>query len=386
MNPTELRAALGLALVFALRMLGLFMVLPVFALYARDLADVTPARLGLALGVYGLTQALLQAPLGLLSDRLGRKPVIAAGLAVFVLGSIIAGAAQDVDWVIIGRALQGVGAVGAAINALLADLTRESERTKAMALVGVCIGLTFLLALVLGPALQGSLGVPGLFYLSAALGVLCVPLLYGWVPVAPPLPVRMEDDVWADVRAVLSDPTLLKLDAGIFIQHALLTALFVAVPIALHDTAGLDQSAHWKIYLPVLLLSLGGSLPLYLLGEQWNRPRLALGLAIGLLAFAHLGLLAFQASAWGIGAMLVLFFAGFNLLEATLPALVSKAAPMARRGTALGVYSSLQFLGIFCGGVLGGVLLGSFGVAGVFASGTVLALLWLALVSRLQAT
>ncbi len=379
MNPTELRAALGLALVFALRLLGLFMVLPVFALYARDLADVTTTRLGLALGVYGLTQALLQAPMGLLSDRLGRKPVIAAGMGVFVLGSVIAGAARDVDWVIIGRALQGAGAVGAATSALLADMTRDSQRTKAMALLGISIGLTFLLALVLGPLLQGSLGVPGMFYLSAGLGLVCLPLLYVWVPPAPLLPTRLEGDVWADVRAVLSDPALLRLDAGIFIQHALLTALFVAVPIALHDTAGVEQAAHWKVYLPVLLVSLGGTIPLYLLGENWNRPQLALGTAIGLLALSQLGLFVFHSDVWGVGAMLVLFFAGFNLLEAMLPSLVSKAAPMQRRGTALGIFSSLQFLGIFCGGLLGGALLGHFGVQGIFAAGAALTLFWLGL-------
>ncbi len=381
MNATERRAALGLALVFVLRMLGLFMVLPVFALYARELADVTPARLGLALGVYGLTQALLQAPMGLLSDRLGRKPVIAAGMGVFVLGSIIAGAAHDVDWVIIGRALQGAGAVGAATSALLADLTRDSERTKAMAALGISIGAAFLLALVLGPVLQSHFGVGGLFYLSAGLGVLALPLLFLLVPPAPALPTRLEGDVWGEVRLVLKDARLLRLDAGIFIQHALLTALFVAVPIALHDAAGLDEAAHWRIYLPVLLLSLLGTIPLYLLGENWNRPRLALALAVALLLLSQLGLLAAHSDVWAVGAMLVLFFAGFNLLEATLPSMVSKAAAMEHRGTALGIFSSLQFFGIFCGGLLGGVLLGPYGVQGVFALGAGLALLWLGLLA-----
>ena len=385
MNSLELRASLGLALVFALRMVGLFMVLPVFALYARGLAGVTPPRLGLALGIYGLTQAGLQAPFGMLSDRIGRKPVIALGAIIFALGSCIAGYAQDIDWVIFGRALQGAGAIGAVVNALVADFTRESQRTKAMALIGISIGVCFLLAMVLGPVLGAHVGVPGIFYASAALGILSLAVLFMYVPTSPRLSRAPESHIGRDLRAVLGDGALLRLDAGIFLQHAMLTALFVAVPLALRDSVGLDTHAHWQVYLPVMLISLAGTVPLYYLGERWGRPRMAMNVAVGLLAVANFGMLWLHGSLLGLGLMLVLFFAGFNLLEATLPSLVSKAAPQAHRGTALGVYSSLQFLGIFTGGAVGGWLLGHGGVQAIFALGTALAVAWLTFAHRLRA-
>lgn len=385
MNSQELRASLGLALVFVLRMLGLFMVLPVFALYARGLMGVTPPRLGLALGIYGLTQASLQAPFGLLSDRIGRKPVIALGAVIFAIGSYIAGTAQDIDWVIFGRALQGAGAIGAVVNALVADFTRESQRTKAMALVGVSIGASFLLALILGPVLSAHIGVPGIFYTSAALGLLSLAVLYGYVPQAPDLPHAEKPNVMSSLKAVLGNVALLRLDAGIFIQHALLTALFVAVPIALRDSAGLDSQEHWKVYLPVMLISLLGTIPLYQLGERKGHARLAMSVSVALLGVAQFGLLWRHDSLPFISFMLVLFFAGFNLLEASLPSLVSKTAPAAHRGTALGVYSSLQFLGIFTGGVLGGWLLGHGGPSYVFTLGGIAAVVWITFAHKLKA-
>jgi MFS family permease len=384
MNSQERRATLGLSLIFALRMLGLFMILPVFALYAGELDGVTPLTLGLALGIYGLTQALLQLPFGLASDRIGRKPVIVAGLLIFAAGSVLAALADDIGWVIAGRAMQGAGAIGAVINALLADLTRETVRTAAMAVLGIGIGACFLLAMVLGPVLHAWISVPGIFWLTAALGLLCIVVLLAWVPQAPPLTLSDEPHSWRELLRVLSSPELLRLDGGIFVLHAILTSLFVALPLALRD-AGLAGPQHWQVYLPVMLLSIVLLLPLLQFsGREGGLKPVFLGCVL-LLAGALLGLALVPPHIGVLAVLLLLFFAGFNLLEASLPSLVSRSAPAGHRGAALGVYSSLQFLGTFCGGALGGLVLGQGGTAGVFLFAAGLALAWLAFAAGMQA-
>jgi MFS family permease len=384
MTPLERRATLGLSLIFALRMLGLFMILPVFALYAGELNGVTPLTLGLALGIYGLTQALLQLPFGLASDRLGRKPVIVVGLLIFSAGSVLAALADDIVWVIVGRALQGAGAIGAVINALLADLTRETVRTAAMAVLGIGIGACFLLAMVLGPVLHAWISVPGIFWLTAVLGLLCIVVLLAWVPEAPPLTLSDEPHSWRELLRVLSSPELLRLDGGIFVLHAILTSLFVAMPLALRD-AGLAGPQHWQVYLPVMLLSIVLLLPLLQYsGREGGLKPVFLGCVL-LLAAALLGLALAPHYIGVLAVLLLLFFVGFNLLEASLPSLVSRSAPAGHRGAALGVYSSLQFLGTFCGGALGGLVLGQGGVTGVFLCAAGLALAWLVLAAGMQA-
>lgn len=375
MTPRELRASLSLALIFALRMFGLFLVLPVLALYARELPGATATAMGLALGLYGLTQALFQAPFGMLSDRMGRKPVIAFGLALFIVGSLIAGYADGIQGLVLGRALQGAGAVGAVINALLADFVPSEERTKGMALIGISIGLAFVLALAAGPIGGATLGVPQLFYLSAALGVACIVILFRLVPPAPPLAPQGRRDWRADLRTVLINPALLRLDFGIFVQHLILMALFVAVPIRLVE-GGLPSGAHWQIYLPAILVSIPGTILLYRLGEAGGQAHRSMLISIVLLVVSLLALAASGGQVLAFGAALALFFAGFNLLEASLPSAVSRVAPAFCRGTAMGIYSSLQFLGIFCGGLIGGWLQGRAGATSVVMLCAALAAVW----------
>lgn len=377
MTPLERRATLGLSLIFALRMLGLFMILPVFVLYADALQGATPQTMGLALGVYGLTQAVLQLPFGLASDRFGRKPVIVIGLLIFAAGSALAALADDIHWLMVGRALQGAGAIGAVISALLADLTREHVRSAAMAVLGISIGACFLLAMVLGPLLNAWIAVPGIFLLSVVMGVASIGVLLWWVPAAPPLTLSDEPHSWRELAKVLSNPDLLRLDGGIFVLHSILTALFVAVPLALSE-AGLAGSRHWQVYLPVMLLSIALLWPLLRLSEQDGKLKWVFLLCIGLLGLALTGLAQGHPRVWAIGGWLLLFFVAFNLLEATLPSLVSRQAPAGHRGAALGVYSSLQFLGTFFGGLAGGWMLAHAGIGGVFGFCAVLALCWMA--------
>ena len=383
MNPQELRATSGLALIYVLRMLGLFMVLPVLALYAGHLEGVTPVKIGLAIGAYGLTQALLQMPYGMASDRIGRKPVIVFGLLVFAAGSLLAGLASDIDWVIAGRALQGAGAIAAAVSALLADLTRDSQRTRAMLILGISIGTAFAMALILGPLLASWFGVAGIFLLTAGLALCTIPVLLWWVPPAPPS-VPSPQSWRHNLSLVLADPVLLRLDAGIFILHALLTASFVALPLMLRDAYSLAGDQHWKLYLPVMLVSLFLTFPLLRLAEQRGRMREAFLLAIAVLGIA-LSCIAFNSAGlvW-VAVALSLFFAAFNLLEATLPSWVSRCADPANKGAALGVYSSAQFMGAFCGGAVGGWVLGAFSASTVLLVASTMCLPWLLLARGLQ--
>ncbi len=380
MSPEERRAAFSLASIFSFRMLGLFMILPVFALYAETLGEIEPVLIGLAIGIYGLTQALLAVPYGLWSDRFGRKPVIALGLVVFALGSVVAATADTITGIIIGRALQGCGAIAAAVMAFAADLTREQHRTRAMAMIGMSIGLSFALALALGPVLNHWIGVPGIFWLTAVLAVVGIGILYLVVPDAPR--VRSHRDTGAVpgfFGDVLRNPQLTRLDVGVFVLHCVLTASFVALPFALRDFAGLDAARHSLVYLPVLLLSLVLMLPLVIIAEKHRRLKEVFVLAILILALAEAGLIFLSASVAGIVLMLVLFFIAFNVLEALLPSLLAKFAPADRKGTAMGVFSSSQFIGAFVGGIAGGFMYGRFGLSGVFGFCLIILIGWLLL-------
>ena len=384
MSPPERRASASLALVFALRMLGLFLVLPVFAIEARRYAGGDdPVWIGFAMGVYGLTQAVMQMPLGLASDRLGRKRVILAGLLLFAVGSLVAAAADSVLCLAIGRGIQGAGAVSAAVTALLADLTRDAVRTKAMALIGASIGLTFAVSLVLAPWLTGLIGLSGRFVATAVLAVLGMAVVI-WV--TPAEPVQHADRPQGRLADVWLHPHLWRLDAGVFVLHMVHMAMWVAVPgLLVH--AGLPSAQHWHVYLPAVLLSftlMGGMFALERRGLLLQVLRAAIGLLVLVqLAFAGVAAQGVQAgSVWVIGGVLFLFFTSFNVLEASQPSLISRLAPPQSRGAALGMYNTLQSLGLFAGGALGGVLFKLMGPVGLFAVAGLLTLLWLMLAWR----
>jgi MFS family permease len=395
MLPVERRASASLALIFALRMLGLFLVLPVFMLEARKYpGGDDPALVGLAMGIYGLTQALLQIPFGMASDRFGRKRVIIIGLVIFAAGSLLAAAAPTLGWLLAGRALQGAGAVSAAVTALLADLTRDTVRTKAMALVGASIGLMFALSLVLAPPLAAAMGLQGLFVLTGALAVAGIGVVLWVVPPAPSLGAHPQASRLGGLGEVLRHPGLLRLNVGVFVLHAVQLAMWVAVP-ALLVQAGLPKSAHWQAYLPAVLASFGFMGVVFAM-ERRGKLRGVFLLSIGLILLVQLGfwilagptgeLAAAQGGAWWpLGLLLFVFFCGFNALEATQPSQVSRLAPAASRGAALGVYNTLQSLGFFVGGAVGGWLAKHWGAQGLFAACAVGMLGWLAVAWGMQA-
>jgi len=386
MSPIELRATAGLASIYGLRMFGMFIILPVFAFYAEHLPGGNNYTLvGVALGAYGLTQAILQIPFGWLSDRIGRKPVIYIGLILFAMGSFIAASADDIYWVIFGRIIQGSGAISAAVMALTADLTREEHRTKAMAAIGMTIGTVFALSLIIAPGLNRLIGVPGIFAMTGILALLAMIVVYKIIP--NPLVCRFHSDTEASAGRfsnVLHNPELLRLNFGVFTLHATLMALWLLVPLSLRD-AGLAADHHWQIYLPVLLISMALIVPAIIYAEKKVKLKPVFVVAVSVL-LASQGLLALMLdSIWGMATALLVFFTAFNLLEASLPSLISKIAPVGAKGTAIGVYSSIQFLGAFTGATAGGYLYGHHGGPSLFAFCGVLLALWLVLAITMKA-
>ncbi|MGC8535869.1 MAG: MFS transporter [Rhizomicrobium sp.] len=378
MTHEERLSALSLAAVFSVRLLGLFMIYPVFATYAEHLSGASAALTGLALGIYGLTQGLLQIPFGLMSDRIGRKTMIVAGLLIFAAGSAIAGMSTSIVGVVIGRALQGGGAVGSVVLALVADLTSEEHRTSAMAMVGITIGMSFVVALVAGPLVAGVIGVAGIFWLMV--GLAFVGILITLFVVPHPGGVRRHRDAEAVpsmLGRVLANGDLLRLDYGIFALHAMLTATFLVMPQLLHQVLSVSSNKQWYVYLPVLLFSVIVMVPSIIIAEKYRRMKMVFVTAVIALAASQLLLLSNASNAITLIVALTLFFAGFNVMEASLPSLVTKTAPPDAKGTATGVYSSSQFLGIFIGGAIGGWSLQTGGNAGVFALTSALALIWL---------
>lgn len=377
MTSLERRATLSLASIYALRMLGLFMILPVLSLFAEQMPGSTPLLMGLSISIYGLSQALLQIPFGLLSDRFGRKKIIIIGLILFISGSIVAALATNIYGILIGRALQGSGAIAAAIMALVADLTQEVHRTKAMATIGASIGISFGIAITVGPILATYIGIHGIFWLTAILATLAIGVVLWIVPQPQNCKIHRDAElVPAQISQALTNPDLLRLDYGIFVLHFILTASFVVLPLLIRD-AGLPATEHWQIYLPVLIISMAIIIPFIILAEKKRKMKPVFIGAIFTIVVATLGLAFLHHTLLYLILMLGIFFCGFNLLEATLPSLISKTAPSDLKGTAMGAYSSSQFLGAFFGGVVGGGLYGLYGASSVFLATAILASSWL---------
>lgn len=378
MNAAERSSVVSIAGIYGLRMLGLFLILPVFSLYAEGLEGVTPVLIGMALGAYGFTMALLQIPFGWLSDRIGRKPVITAGLLIFAFGSVVAALADSIWGVIIGRTLQGAGAIAAAMMALLADLTREEVRTKAMAVVGMTIGASFALALIAGPLLAAWIGVAGIFWFTAIFALFGIAVLYLFVP--EPARNIMHRDVEAvpgEFGRILGNVQLLRLDAGIMLLHAIMTALFVALPFVLRDNLGVPAIQHPWVYLPILLAAVAFMVPLIIVAEKRGKMKQVFLFCVGLIGVACLLLAVWHHSITSVVIGLLLFFIAYNSLEAVLPSLISRMAPLDAKGTAMGVYSTSQFLGAFLGGAAGGWCYGMFEAQGIFYAAALIALIWL---------
>ena len=379
LSPLERRSALTLACVISLRLFGLFLIMPVFSLYAQHLPDATPWLIGLALGVYGLGQVLLQIPLGLLSDRIGRKPAITLGLLVFAAGGLVAAMSHSLLGIVLGRALQGMGAVAGAGTALAADLTRHENRSKVMGIIGVSIGVAFLLALILGPPLEAIAGLAGLFAATSILALAALVLLWLIVP-TPERASAPAAATWSSVLSMLRDGRMLVLNGSVFFLHLLLTASFVGLPLLLADRLHLPVNRHWELYLPVMVMAA------FVMGACLRRMRdlaQSLRLVAVCVVATGLGLLSFGLSGEHVavlGVAAAVFFSAFNLLEAALPSLVTQLAPGTLRGAAMGAYSTSQFLGAFVGGAVGGMALGRVGADGVFLCAAALTLVWLPLV------
>ncbi|QAX81662.1 MFS transporter [Candidatus Pseudomonas adelgestsugas] len=379
MSSSETRAASGLALVFAFRMLGMFMVLPVLATYGMDLAGATPALIGLAIGAYGLTQAFFQIPFGIISDRIGRRPVIYLGLILFALGSVLAAQSNTIWGVIAGRVLQGAGAISAAVIALLSDFTREQHRTKAMAIIGITIGLSFSAAMVIGPLLTRVSGLRGLFLTAGGMALLGIMIVAFIVPRSTSTLAHRESSlVRRALLPILKHPALLCLDLGICVLHAILMCSFVALPLALIEKAGLPKEQHWWVYLTALLISLFVMIPFINYSEKKRKIKRVFLSAIVTLMLIELFFWRFGDSLWTLVIGTIVFFTAFNLLEALLPSLVSKVSPAGSKGTAIGVYATSQFLGSALGGVMGGWISQHGGLSVVFLGSAGLAAFWLA--------
>ncbi len=377
MKAPERRALLTLTSIYALRMLGLFMILPVFAIYAQQLTSVTPLSIGIALGIYGLTQALFQIPFGYISDRLGRKPLIIIGLLLLLLGSVIAAMSQSIFGVIVGRGIQGMGATGGVMMALLSDLIREELRLRAMACIGISIGVSFALAFILGPILGDWLGVQGIFWVTALFSLLAIGVVMKMLPNNTSTNLSISESLTNKTLLLSSLRTsgLLPLYVGVLILHASLTAVFLKLPQAV-DNFQFENGQIWKFYLPILLASFILTIPIILFMEKTKQVKEQTTWIILLLALAELAMLLLFKSFLGLSISMTLFFTAFNVLEASLPSLISKSVPTLIKGTALGTFSALQFLGLFLGGLFGGLLDSWGGLVAVFLFCVILALGW----------
>lgn len=386
MNRLEWRVTASLAAIYAVRMLGLFMILPVFTLYAESLPGYSAALAGLAIGIYGLTQATFQIPLGILSDKVGRKPVIVGGLLVFALGSIIAAVAHSLVGIIIGRAIQGMGAVAGPTMALAADLTREENRTRIMAIIGMTIGLSFMAGMVLGPLINQYAGVPGIFWLTMVLALIGIVLVLFAIPT--PLQAKQHRDagvMQGYLMTALKNQALVRMNIGVFILHLVMTANFLVLPPIFEHDLNLPRIDHWRVYLPIFVGSFLLSIPLIIMAETKHKIRslliastIAILLAELLMAFSYTHIS-------GLLAAFFLFFVGFNFLEAIQPSLVAKYSNVSTKGTAMGIFSSSQFLGIFAGGSLGGIVNHHWGASGVFLLSALVVAIWLIIALRLPA-
>lgn len=366
----------SLALVYAFRMVGLFMILPVFSLYAEDYTGATPVLIGLAIGIYGLTQGLFQLPFGFLSDRVGRKKMIVLGLLLFCAGSVMAALADSIYAIIAGRGLQGMGAIAAVVMALAADLTREEMRMRIMAVIGMSIGLAFMFSMIVGPILAASVGISGIFWVTAGLALFSIVLVLTITPTPDQQSFHRDAQLSvADLSRVLANNELLRLDFGVFVLHMILSATFVLFPLVLRDHLGVAVDQHWKTYLPVFILSIVLMIPMILTAEKKRKMKFMFVVGISLVALSEFGLFMFHEYIW-VFAMLVLFFSGFNFLEASMPSLVAKIAPADMKGSAMGLFSASQFIGAFSGGLLGGTMLAYDSTQPAFFQLGFIALLW----------
>ncbi len=385
MNSQERRHALYVACIFAFRMLGLFMVLPVLALYTKKIDGATPALIGVALGSYGLAQAILQIPFGMWSDKIGRKPVITLGLILFIAGSIIAALSHSIYGIIIGRTIQGCGAIGSTTLALMADITRPEKRTQAMAMIGMTIGTAFFIAMTIGPMINHWFHLSGIFWVTAIFASLGLVILWGALPTPKTHDVHQDiETVPARFKAALTNPDLVRLNIGILAQHATLTALFLAIPTILQHVIKLEPGHQAYFYLPIMIPAFFFMVPFIIIAEKKRKMK---AVFVGMICTLLASVLLIQAgrdSAWAVGAALFVFFTAFSALEALLPSLVSKFSPPQNKGTAMGIYSSFQFLGIFLGGALGGMIMQHFQIQGLFSFITIMLIFWLLTARRMQ--